>query len=235
MRHLYGKSILVIDDEVDLTSVLCAELEEQGAKVFFAKNGAEGFAIVGQHHVDLVVSDIHMPGGDGLEFLVNLKRKNPFSPVVFFMTGYSEVTLDELYDQGASAVFSKPFALGDLIAQSSRFLLSYEVKWYQSSGHKDSADIQLTLENILPYLGQGGLMLPLQSAYSLGQELTFSLSFKEGPITMLRGQGRVLWSKKNQGLGLEFASIQKEDLDPLIEVVKQTASLAYIPRQKKAA
>jgi len=50
-----------------------------------------------------------MPNGDGLSILDHVKKKNVFTPVVMFITGFADITLEEAFERGADAVFSKPF------------------------------------------------------------------------------------------------------------------------------
>ena len=57
----------------------------------------------------MVVSDIRMPGGDGSELLVSIKKFNPLTPRVIFITGYADLPLEEAYQQGTEAIILKPF------------------------------------------------------------------------------------------------------------------------------
>ena len=56
------KTLLVVDDEADLREILVFSLERYGYKVFQASNGKEAFEIVRTNKIDLIISDIQMPG-----------------------------------------------------------------------------------------------------------------------------------------------------------------------------
>lgn len=75
-QNLKDKRILVIDDEPDAVKVLQVLLESYGATVFCAKNGREGFDIARHEKLDLILSDISMPGVNGWDF-IRLIRQLP--------------------------------------------------------------------------------------------------------------------------------------------------------------
>ena len=71
------KRILVVDDEVQIRTMLTQMLEQDGYIVHTAENGEEGLAMVGRHSFDLVVTDMIMPVKDGLKFIMELTRDYP--------------------------------------------------------------------------------------------------------------------------------------------------------------
>lgn len=71
------KSILIIDDDVQLLSVLNIKFEQQGYKIFTAKDGLEGLEQAFKEHPDLILLDLRMPRMDGESFLAKL-RNNPW-------------------------------------------------------------------------------------------------------------------------------------------------------------
>lgn len=71
------KRILVVDDEVQIRTMLTQMLEQEGYSVHTAENGEEGLAQVGRHTFDLVITDMIMPVKDGLKFIMELVRDYP--------------------------------------------------------------------------------------------------------------------------------------------------------------
>ncbi len=71
------KRILVVDDEVQIRTMLTQMLEQEGYIVQTAENGEEGLAQVGRHAFDLVITDMIMPVKDGLKFIMELVRDYP--------------------------------------------------------------------------------------------------------------------------------------------------------------
>ncbi len=57
-----GKTVLIVDDEAELREILANEFADHGAEVIVASDGTEAFQKTAQKHVDLILSDIRMPG-----------------------------------------------------------------------------------------------------------------------------------------------------------------------------
>ncbi|MCB0393869.1 MAG: response regulator [Bdellovibrionales bacterium] len=115
--NLKGKTVLVVDDEPDLRELMVSEFEFFEANVLEAQNGEEAFEIVKNEKVDVVVSDILMPGGSGLDLLDKLKSQLGTFPPVFFITGFAEISAEDAIKRGAKNVFSKPFNWDEMIAE----------------------------------------------------------------------------------------------------------------------
>jgi DNA-binding NtrC family response regulator len=106
--------ILVVDDEVDLQEILCDELKLAGADVFSASNGADALNLIASEGpFDVILSDIRMPGGNGLDLLQEVMKLRP-RPVVVLVTGYADTTEAEAKKLGAAAVLEKPFILNKI-------------------------------------------------------------------------------------------------------------------------
>jgi DNA-binding response OmpR family regulator len=81
------KRILVIDDEELILSFLRDLLVEEGFEVLTACNGEEGLALFDTTPVDLVITDIIMPVKDGLDTILELKKKAPELPIIAISAG----------------------------------------------------------------------------------------------------------------------------------------------------
>lgn len=82
------KTILIADDMEDIRENITIGLGEDAYNFLFAETGDEAFKIAKENKIDLVISDIAMPGGNGIELLKNLKDL-PNNPFVIFLTGYA--------------------------------------------------------------------------------------------------------------------------------------------------
>ncbi|MCL6447744.1 MAG: response regulator [Armatimonadetes bacterium] len=101
--------VLVIDDEEGMCWALEKALEEEGHQVFTATCGLAGLAVFKAQEIDLVLCDIKMPDISGLEVLEQIRKKNPYVPVVI-MTGYSSLPIAlEAIKKGANSYLTKPF------------------------------------------------------------------------------------------------------------------------------
>lgn len=102
-------TILVVDDDETLREVLVDELNNNNFKTLTAANGIEALKIVRGTKVHLIISDVKMPGGDGVELLKKIREIDPFVPVLFFMSGFSHLSKEEAFAMGAKRLFEKPF------------------------------------------------------------------------------------------------------------------------------
>lgn len=105
MSKLAGKTILIVDDEPELRAAIADEFELAGCKVLQAASGREAFLMTDHHTIDIVLSDIRMPNGDGVELLKDIRKKYPGIPLVAMATGFTEHRTDTLKNLGAIDVF----------------------------------------------------------------------------------------------------------------------------------
>lgn len=108
------KKILIVDDEENARIGLSRLLSQEGYEVSCAGNGFEALAHLRQHSCNLVISDIHMPEMNGLNFLRELSRTHP-SINVIMMTAHGGVeTYLEAMNMGAFEYIHKPLKLEEL-------------------------------------------------------------------------------------------------------------------------
>ncbi len=110
---LNKKSILVVDDEYGIRDILGFYFKDEGWEVTTASDGNEAYKFISESAFDIVLSDIQMPGCDGVELLQKIKSETPLASVIL-MTGFSDYDQAELIDMGAEKVFKKPFSLEQL-------------------------------------------------------------------------------------------------------------------------
>ena len=114
--RLAAKRVLVVDDEADFLATYERLLGRLGYQVITAMSRAAGLAAVADKHPHLVISDLRLPDGDGLD-VVRAARGIPDPPPVIVVTGYpSDETRRAATAAGATAFFAKPFAAAGLLA-----------------------------------------------------------------------------------------------------------------------
>jgi len=103
------ETILIVDDEKNYLLVLSAVLEEEGYEVLTAVSGAEALEVLASSEPDLVLTDMKMPGMDGIELLERIKARDPDLPVIM-MTAHGTVDKAvEAMQKGAYTYLLKPF------------------------------------------------------------------------------------------------------------------------------
>lgn len=109
-------TILLIDDEDSLRSVLRLVLQDDGHEVLEAGDGRAGLEMYRQHQADLVITDLAMPEMNGLDFISEATRR--FANVkIIAMTGMAdwESCLAKAKALGARRTLQKPFTLEQLL------------------------------------------------------------------------------------------------------------------------
>lgn len=86
------KKLLLVDDEKDIREVLLLPLSDLGYHIFEAENGEEALRIFKQVQPPIVMTDIKMPGIDGIELLQKIKHENPETEVIM-ITGHGDMDL----------------------------------------------------------------------------------------------------------------------------------------------
>jgi two-component system NtrC family response regulator len=118
-------TILIVDDEPNYQIVLSELLKDEGYEVFTADSGLAGLPIVYSTDLDLVLSDMKMPGMDGIQFLAKIKEFNKELPVIL-ITAYAEVEKAvEAMRLGAFTYLAKPFSNQQLIASTRKAIEHY--------------------------------------------------------------------------------------------------------------
>ncbi|MEN6441369.1 MAG: sigma 54-interacting transcriptional regulator [Syntrophobacter sp.] len=102
-------TILIVDDERNYLLVLESLLSDEGYQVVTADGARNGLELMQEHELDVVITDMKMPGMDGMEFLDQIHRRKPDIPVIM-MTAYGSVEKAvEAMRKGAFDYILKPF------------------------------------------------------------------------------------------------------------------------------
>jgi DNA-binding response OmpR family regulator len=109
--------ILVIDDDPDMRALLEQTLKSAGHEVALAAEGSEGLEQYCANPADLVITDLYMPGQEGLETIMELRRLFP-QAAIMAMSGRAaaETMLSIAKKLGAVEMLQKPFTVEELLA-----------------------------------------------------------------------------------------------------------------------
>jgi CheY-like chemotaxis protein/Tfp pilus assembly protein PilZ len=234
---------LIVEDQVSLRSAVAFEFENNGFNVTEADGGDEAFRIAMEKRFDVIVSDIKMPKGSGLELLGNLRAADHSYPPVVLMTAYSDISTEAALDKGACRVISKPFK-GKEIISAARAAVNLDKKWdarFDSELTSRKLDFAFSTplgESVV--LGRGGVFIPLIAQFpNAGSILEISLNFRTGSLNQIDFVGEVAWVRCNSesllkpGIGVEFLSILQPSSQDIRREIDQLDPIAYIPLGKK--
>ncbi|HDI46038.1 MAG TPA: sigma-54-dependent Fis family transcriptional regulator [Candidatus Omnitrophica bacterium] len=138
--------ILVVDDDPGLLETLTDALELEGYGVTTARAGEEALQILDEEEVDLVITDIKMPGLSGMELLKVIKEKNQSLPVIV-MTGFASLeTAIEAIKQGAYDYITKPFEIEKFLHTVSKAVTQKKLEEKNKQLLEDLGDLNKKLE-----------------------------------------------------------------------------------------
>ena len=103
------ETILIVDDEKNYPTILGEVIKEEGYTPITASSSLEALDILKNEYIDLVLTDVKMPGMDGIELLKQIKKINPDLPVIV-MTAHGSVEKAVIaMEKGAYTFILKPF------------------------------------------------------------------------------------------------------------------------------
>lgn len=242
------QKVLIVDDNADICDVFKFHFEHKGFETILAHNGQEAFACLTKQNPCLIVSDIRMPDGDGLELLERLRREydGRDQPVVVLMSGFAEGLTEAACELGAEVVLSKPFEFEELYNQIKNALLPLEEQWHSNrhisperktfSLSSDLTDNPMSLQSKQFSLGRSGFFIAFnQESFPEPESLiSFQVRFQD---RMLQGMGRVRWTRTRPthdghpaGLGIRILKLEDDCRADVIKLVQETAPKSFIPR-----
>ena len=122
------ETILIVDDEKSLLDLLTVVFKKEGYAVRTALSAAAGFEVLGREEIDLVVTDIKMPGADGMDILRYARENLPDVPVILITAYGSIAQAVEALKAGALDYVVKPFDVEELKIIAGRGLASRRLK-----------------------------------------------------------------------------------------------------------
>ncbi len=154
------ETILIVDDEKHYRLILSEVLQEEGYDSFTAGSGMEALDILKSQIIDLVLTDVKMPGMTGIDLLENIKEINPDLPVII-MTAFGSVEKAvEAMHKGAYTFILKPFENEALIAQIAKSISMYRIV-QENARLRDAVQSRFQFDNII------GKSKPMQKLYDI--------------------------------------------------------------------
>ena len=151
------KRVLIVDDELSMREMLAILLKKEGLDVRIAASRAEAARTLGEGPVDLVLTDVKLPDGDGLEILRQVKAAAPATPVVVMTAfGTTEVAVGAR-KLGAEAYILKPFDVDELRivvrdALANRSLREENVRLKREVGQANGLDRVIGVSEVMASL-----------------------------------------------------------------------------------
>ena len=120
--------VLVVDDEPTVRWTVAESLRQDGHSVTEARDGTEAAGVLGKRSFDVVVTDIRMPGIDGLSLFRQIRSQQPATAVIL-MTAFARASdAVEALKEGASDYLTKPFDVDEITVRVARLQEQYNLK-----------------------------------------------------------------------------------------------------------
>lgn len=116
ITYLKDLSVLVVDYDQATSRLIQSQLEPIFKSVEITYNGVAGLASFLKNSFDIIITDIHMPDMNGIEFITQIRKIDPEIPIVVVTSSDDLKELKELLDLGISRFIQKPFSKNTLIA-----------------------------------------------------------------------------------------------------------------------
>lgn len=138
------KHILLLEDDENLNRGISLKLRKEGYHVSSVYTISEAKAIFGKENIDLVISDITLPDGNGLDFGKIVREKS--NAILIYLTAMDqEIDIVNGYDTGADDYITKPFSVNILISKVNAFMRRLG---YKEEGVYVSGDIEIFVNDM---------------------------------------------------------------------------------------
>lgn len=214
--------LLVVDDEQDIRQILTFALKKSGYRVSCAENAAAAFSALEQETCDVVVSDVMMPGEDGITFLGRVHHSWPEIPVIL-MTGYAQLQMAiDAIKNGAFDFIHKPFDieyLHKIIARALNYstLLRME-KNYRAELEETVARRTAELTAALAELDFARAVL-LKSATEKSEFMATISREMRTPMNDVVGALELLASSRLDGDGSGYLAMARRSADNMLALI----------------
>ena len=111
------QQIIIVEDDKELNRGLCSALKAQDRQIISCMNLKSAREQFDLGVVSLVLLDLNLPDGNGLDFLKYAKQKSPDTPVILLTANDTDMDIVEGLEQGADDYITKPFSLSVLRAR----------------------------------------------------------------------------------------------------------------------
>jgi two-component system response regulator PilR (NtrC family) len=108
-------SVLVVDDEPILCELSGILLSDRGFRVAMATSFAGAISILQNSPIDVVVTDVQMPNGTGIDLLREINKMEGFRPLVFLVSAFTKLSLEDSHRLGAVDLLDKPIDFDELV------------------------------------------------------------------------------------------------------------------------
>lgn len=161
------ESVLIVEDEEGIRSLICLFLKKKGYDVLEAENGFNALAIVTEENPDVILLDIEMPGMDGFEVCKHIRKQSKV-PILFISCKKDATDKMNGFSMGADDYITKPFDFYELEARIQALLRRNEwaVQDKRDADIIKNGDLKIDIRSCEVFIGENPIKL-LHKEYQL--------------------------------------------------------------------
>jgi DNA-binding NarL/FixJ family response regulator len=250
-KHLHKRPrILIVDDEPSLCESLSKALTRRGTKVYAYSDPAKVIEALPNLKLDVIISDIQMPGLNGVQLLEGIRKHHRYSPAVIFISGFSGIHSEcDLMDRGAAALVEKPVNLDKLFYLIMEQFIEdqHEKVKYLKINERIPILFERKFRLNTGNIGYGGAFIPIDferaeaglPAFKVGDIVSFEFGL-ENSDRLIEAKAEVVWKRARAqnnlepGIGVKFVDLAEADRDSLQEYVQLKSILSFVPNGLRA-
>lgn len=246
---LKEKSIMIVEDEPDILNLIEEALSLSGAKVYTAASSEQALRIYENENIDLIISDIRMPGQGGTYLLSQVRKRDSTVPPIILITGYADVSPEDAYSMGADGFLFKPFGVQSILEASALALAPIEKKWIERK-EAIASELEIVrsfdskeqmIESDRIQFGRGGFFIRLDGELPAVNEIAeCRIEFSDNRDLPFQFHAICRWVRpealKNsqgpfrpRGAGFEFVQISQSSRPIWNQIWTRAGGASYIP------
>lgn len=216
--------VLIVDDDADIADAIAEVFRAFNFQVNIAPSGNKAWDLLQNETPHMILSDIRMADGDGLELVTKVRSRHPSLPRILFMSGFSDLLIEEIYHAGVEGFFSKPFSVQTVRDAIEKCLKEPEYRWSSAGIKRNPFVVEKKIDDIASakvagtvVFGRGGFFVAHDGPPpSKGSNLNFSIDIAGEKPIKFEGNGICRWYNTKgiegapAGLGIEITSMNAD-------------------------
>ena len=240
--------MLVVDSDQEQAQITESKFARSGYQIDVVFSAKDAEDLINKNSYGAIIADYRTCQKES-SLLQKVRILDPENPKFAITSNQAEVSIDEMMDLGACAVYTKPYSHSRIINELSRLVKPRTTRWSFPKGNRSARPTGIFEVRMESYevgilnqrfaLGHGGIFIQLgQGDFpSEGDIIRLALNFSNGEIKRIEGVGIVRWVRTNSvhdlpaGCGIEFLEVPARFRDQLHDLISACNSSSFIPRK----